>query len=70
MEKILKVLSDLGFLFKLLIKEMRENNRIIAEANKIPHKPEELPENFDDICKEPASVDELPDPKTDAEPKG
>lgn len=61
MEKFAKILGDLGFLVKIVIRELRENSRLVALANKIPHEAEELPENFDDICKEPASIDELPD---------
>lgn len=71
-DQIAKVLDKLGYLFKILVEQIHERNRIEALKAKIPEEVKPLPSELDGpdwwerLLKEPGSVDELPsDPSED-----
>ena len=55
-----KLLEKILFVFKNLVEQIAANNKILAHANKLPD-PTPLPENWEELLKEPSSIDDLPE---------
>lgn len=55
-----KFLDKVLFVLKTIAEQIAQNNRILAQANKLPD-PTPLPDTWEELIKEPSSIDDLPE---------